>query len=82
METVLFDNYHVYVTSESGLCASGWGNICLWQYWVICLTIGILNIQMKDVVKGLSESVDVEDLMRQLDQYCGHFIVLCKDAAG
>ena len=20
--------------------------------------------------------------MRQLDQYCGHFIVLCKDAAG
>lgn len=77
----LFDNYHVYVhpnldyVHQDGKYLS----VAVLGYLFDYRNTEYTN---EDIVKRLSESVDVEDLMRQLDQYCGHFIVLCKDAVG
>ena len=77
----LFDNYHVYVHPNLDYVHQDGKHLSV---AVLGYLFDYRNTEYtnEDIVKGLSESVDVEDLMRQLDQYCGHFIVLCKDAAG
>ena len=77
----LFDNYHVYVHPNLDYVHQDGKHLSV---AVLGYLFDYRNTEYtnEDIVKGLSESVDVEDLMRQLDQYCGHFIVLCKDAVG
>ena len=77
----LFDNYHVYVHPNLDYVHQDGKHLSV---AVLGYLFDYRNTKYtnENIVKELSESADVEDLMRQLDQYCGHFIVLCKDAAG
>ena len=71
----LFDNYHVYVHPNLDYVHQDGKHLSV---AVLGYLFDYRNTKYtnENIVKELSESVDMEDLMRQLDQYCGHFIVL------
>ena len=64
----LFDNYHVYVHPNLDYVHQDGKHLSV---AVLGYLFDYRNTEYtnEDIVKGLSESVDVEDLMRQLDQY-------------
>ncbi len=76
-----FDDYHIYVhpnldyEQKDGEHLS----VAVLGYLFDYRNVDYTN---KDIIGKLAEALDMEGLMRQLDQYCGHFVVLCKDAEG